>query len=223
MRKWNEYFQIDDLILHEDDQIIIVNKPPGINTQDDLTKDLSLIRYVSSAKRLKLHLANRIDRPVSGIVVMLKKGAHIKDYSNLVKHYLAIVPQEIPQNEILQNYIKRDGRRKRAVVSAVQKEGYKLCKLEYQVIHRLEKYAVIQVLTYTGRFHQIRSQLSYAGFPIRGDVKYGARRGNKDRSIDLHAYQVHIPKLNKTIVARAMRRERIWDNLNSLDIFQSPK
>ena len=77
--------------------------------------------------------------------------------------------------------------------------------LHYKIIRDLNRFAVLEVQLETGRHHQIRSQLSHLGFPIKGDLKYGAKRSNPDGSIDLHARLLMIEhpttKENISIVA----------------------
>lgn len=221
MKKWTDNFTSTDLIIHEDQEFLILNKPPGINSQNDQTGDLSLCAWAEDHKNRKLHIANRIDRPVSGIVLLVKnkKGLQqIKNPSVIHKEYLALVAPIEPAYAKLKHYIKRDGRTKKAYISESEHKDYKMCSLEYETIHELDKYHLLKIKTQTGRFHQIRAQLGHIGFPIKGDVKYGARRGNKDRSIDLHAYKLTITSLDLEVQALPIGRENIWRHIVSEEI-----
>jgi 23S rRNA pseudouridine1911/1915/1917 synthase len=77
----------------------------------------------------------------------------------------------------------------------------KIAKLSYKRIQEFEHYCLLEVTLETGRHHQIRAQLSSLGFPIHGDLKYGADRSNKDGSISLHARKLQIehPITNETV------------------------
>jgi len=118
------------------------------------------------------------------------------------------------KHQILEHFLRRDGKQKKARVSEKQFSGFKKSQLEYKRVLQLDHVDVIDITILTGRFHQIRAQLSHAGLPIRGDVKYGARRSNKDRSIDLHAYSVSIPDYNIKLLAQANRQSPLWGRIN---------
>ncbi len=224
MKMWTEEYSTSDLLIYEDKDIIVVNKPSGINTQDDQTGDLSLMSWIEKIKNRRLHIINRIDRPVSGIVLFSKNKIGNQLYNHqqeLSKEYLAITKTIEPREGELKHFLFRDGRRKKAYVSEEKKPSYKECHLSYKTIHELDNYNVISIETHTGRFHQIRAQLAHIKVPIRGDVKYGARRANKDRSIDLHAYKMTIPSMDKVFSVAPIGRENIWKEISSLDIFEN--
>ncbi len=221
MKKWTDKNAQSDLVLYEDDLFIVLNKPAGVKTQDDDTPEISLLRWIEKIKRQKLHLVNRLDRPVSGVVLLSKskKGNQIiQKNSQLSKKYVAITKPVVEKAKSLTHYILKDGKRKRAEISDAEKKGYKLCHLEYETFHQLDNYNLLLIKTFTGRFHQIRAQLAWIGYPIRGDVKYGARRANQDRSIDLHAWSLVLPDSGKEIKALPVGREKIWQDLLDLNI-----
>ncbi len=164
--------------------------------QKDATEDVSLQAMLQAYCKQNLYLLNRIDRPVSGLVVLTKSpSAHAalvqqQEQGMFRKLYLAIVEtKEIEPNGILQDRLEKDGKFKKSRIS--EGAAAKSCSLSYNLLIRLERYLVLQVEISTGRFHQIRAQLAHAGMPVRADVKYGARRGNADRSIGLHAWKYH--------------------------------
>ncbi len=210
MKKWTERFASSDLLLFENDELIIVNKPPGISSQKDPTTGLSILEWMQSIRPGTLHLHSRLDKPVSGILILCKSTGTIP---STVKKYLALVPQKIPDTGRLDNFIRRDGRRHKAIISDHPGPDYKDCHLSYKVIRRLDRYALIEIIPETGRFHQIRAQLVKMGWPIRGDVKYGARRRNRDRSIDLHAHFLNIGSGVSDIFALPLGRENIWNEI----------
>ncbi len=207
MKKWTEVYSPEELILYQDDRYIIANKPAGVPSQPDKTGDLSFSEWLMSDKGSSAHILSRIDRPVSGAMIFSKDGGG-HQHSNIKKTYLAITTSPTKSADTIEHYLQKDGRHlKTRVVS--KKEG-KLSKLSYRVIQELDKYAVLEIHLETGRFHQIRAQLSHIGCPIKGDVKYGARRGNRDRSIDLHAHRVMLPYLDAPIVAPILQQDGIW-------------
>lgn len=213
MKNWTETYPVDTLVIFEDENLLALNKPSGVNVQDDQTGDKSLLSWIQELRGRKYHLLSRLDRPVSGIVLLSKKRGHELDLFTVHKKYRALVSLEIPEAQSLSHYIKRDGRKRKSYISDKPQPGYKPCQLEYRRIKSLDRYALLEITTQTGRFHQIRAQLAHINCPIRGDVKYGARRSNKDRSIDLHAYQVLIPETDLNIKAVPLGREQVWEQL----------
>jgi len=221
MKKWTDQYKSTDIILHEDKNYLVLNKPAGINSQDDQTEDLSLFGWAEKYTKQKLHLANRIDRPVSGIVLCTKTrkgGQQILGPDSIIKKYVALVAPIDPASDRLSHFIKRDGRTKKAYISEEEKSGYKPCSLSYSLRQVLDNYHLLDIETETGRFHQIRAQMGHIKHPIKGDVKYGARRSNRDRSIDLHAYKMMIRPLDLEITALPLGREPIWQHLMSENI-----
>lgn len=212
---------ISDLVLYKDHNLIILNKPAGMPVQNDKSKDTSLLQLAIMYAKTTLFLINRLDRPASGIVMMAKKK-EIQTYfatnDKITKHYLAVVKKGItPPNNTLTHYLKKDGRKMRAEISETKKEEYKESILDYEVIKSMDNYDLLKVELKTGRFHQIRAQLSNIGHPIKGDVKYHARRKNPDRSIHLHAYQVSFkhPKSKKQIdiTAPIPQNDGLWKSV----------
>ncbi len=221
MKKWTNIYTSSDLIIHEDAQFLVLNKPAGVGSQDDQTGDMSIFSWAEQYAKQKLHLVNRIDRPVSGLILCTKTrkaGQLILDSKSIKKEYLALVPPIEPEAATLSHFIKKDGKTKKAYISEVEKAGYKDCTLSYSARHVLENYHLIDITTETGRFHQIRAQLAHMGHPIKGDVKYGARRSNKDRSVDLHAYTMEIEPAQLKFTAQPIGREPVWKFLQSENI-----
>ncbi len=195
-------------ILYEDESLLVVNKPIGIPSQDDKTGDPSLISLVGKG----MHLFNRLDRPVSGIVVFGKTPAVVKSLSNdiIVKKYLAITYPQSEKEGLLNQHITKDTRRNKALLSDEPRDGWKQCSLKWRLLKKFDRYDLLEVSPHTGRFHQIRAQLSAMGAPIKGDLKYGARRTNPHTGIDLHAYYLRIASRDMTIIAPVNRSDTLW-------------
>lgn len=194
--------------------LVAVHKEAGIPCQSKFDHPLPLEKAVVQLLGEPLHILNRIDQPVSGLVLFLRSLANAKNkeenYKIIQKQYLAIVEGIIDQPEgQLIHYLKRDGHKNK---SFEDKKSGKKSILSYQKIIQLERYTVLRINLETGRFHQIRAQLSLFGHPIKGDVKYGARRKNKDRSINLHAYSYQLESGNHftTIIDDRLPVDNLW-------------
>src|SRR3990167_6751845 len=187
-------------VLYEDNHLIAVFKPSGVLSQGDKTGDISIFDEVKKYLKKKykkpgnvfLGLVHRLDRPVSGIVLFAKtsKGAsrlseQFRDH-NIEKTYHALVIGK-PDARTLVNYLTKDEARKKVDVHA---ERGQRAELEYDVVASYGPYTLVKILLKTGRFHQIRAQFSFAGFPVLGDTKYGAPFALPDKSIALCATSI---------------------------------
>lgn len=196
---------IANRILYEDNHLIIVNKLAGEIVQGDKTCDEPLVETLKRYLKERYNkpgnvfcgLVHRIDRPVSGVVVFAKTSKALARMNELVrerhisKKYLALVEQTPKvEKQHLVGYLFRNEKLNKSFVSHVEKKNYVKAELSYQVIRKLQHYTLLEVELYTGRHHQIRAQLAANGTVIKGDLKYGARRSNRDGSISLHAYQI---------------------------------
>lgn len=193
---------LQDRVLYEDNHLIVVNKRAGEIVQGDQTGDKPLLEHVRDFIRVKYNkpgnvfcgLVHRIDRPVSGAVIFAKTSKALSRMNEMVKNrhiqkfYWAIVqgrPDKLENN--LQNYIFRNERLNKSFISEVEKQGWQRAELNYSTLASSDRYSLLEVELLTGRHHQIRAQLSAMGCPIKGDLKYGAKRSNDDGSICLHA------------------------------------
>ncbi len=191
-----DFFEISDLIVDNNNQYIVGLKLAGMPCVLDKSGDKNLKNLLESYAKHDLHIINRIDRPVSGLALFAKNvtAAHIFTEQikekKIRKTYLAIVEGKPKKAEgELTDYLLKSKANKSIVVQEGDKDAKKAI-LKYETVLELDNYTILKVELITGRFHQIRSQLANYGCPIKGDVKYGARRKNKDRSIYLHAYQL---------------------------------
>lgn len=192
-----EYIAIGDAVLYKNHHLIAFNKPNGLAVQPDQTEDPSLLQVGSTYCKTRLHLIHRLDRPVSGVVLYAKRKDAMKALHTqfrertLSKTYLAITAVAPPKEEgELVHYLKKAKGKHSTIVVDEADESTQEARLTYKVIGKSERYFLIQIELKTGRYHQIRAQLAHIGCPIRGDAKYGFRRRNPDRSVDLHAWQL---------------------------------
>lgn len=190
---------------YEDNHLIIVNKRAGLLTQGDQTQDITLLDEVKQYIKVKydkpgavyLGLIHRLDRPTSGLVILAKTSKALTRMNKMFqsrevnKTYLAVTegtPQE--PKALLKHYLVRNPKQNKSYAYDFEKKDSKLAKLEYTTRKKLDKFSVLEIKLFTGRHHQIRSQLSAIGSIIKGDLKYGAKRSNKDKSICLHSYTI---------------------------------
>ena len=186
-----------------DRDYIIINKPTGMLSQTDQSQNTDNVQSIVQKKnKKKLHLLTRLDRPVGGIMILSKSKDFTKHYMALqdqglvTKEYYAIVEGQWPEESTtLENYLYHDQKYKKARILDEANNGYNKTVLHVQRLSVLDNYSILSVLIDKGRFHQIRAQLSHAGYPVKGDVKYGARRGNRDRSIHLHATKIQFSNI----------------------------
>lgn len=208
-------------ILHEDTNCIIINKPVGLPTQPDKTNDKSALDIVTRYLDKQVFLINRLDRPASGILLFGKTANAAGSFSALFqsksieKSYWAIVKNKPATDKgTLTHFLKKGVKSKKSLVANTDKKGGKKSILTYEVLKSLDNYHLLEVQLETGRFHQIRSQLAAIGSPIKGDVKYGAKRKNQNRSIHLHARKLSFvhPFSNEkiTVEAELPANDSLW-------------
>lgn len=192
-------------ILYEDNHIIIINKAAGEIVQGDKTGDKSLCDTMKQYIKEKyakpgnvfIGLPHRLDRPVSGVVVFARTSKALERLNNMFrdgnvkKIYWAITKERPakPEGEI-DTWILRNEKLNKSFSYPKEVKGSKRALLYYRHIASSQNYSLIEVELKTGRHHQIRCQLASIGSPIKGDLKYGARRSNPDGSISLHARSI---------------------------------
>ena len=219
-------------ILFEDNHIIIVNKRAGDITQGDKTGDKPLSEVVKEYIKDKynkpgnvyLGVVHRLDRPTSGIIIFAKTSKSLERLNKMLrdktinKTYWAVVKNH-PKKEkdSLINYLKKNPKNNKSSVYQKEIEGSKKAILHYVVIKKLDNYSLLEIDLETGRHHQIRAQISAIGSPIKGDLKYGFDRSNKDGSIHLHARKINfthpVSKEQISIIAPTPN-EVIWKACN---------
>ncbi len=193
-------------VLYEDNHIIAVNKTCKEIVQGDKTGDVPLSEIVKAYIKDKynkpgevfLGVTHRLDRPTSGVVLfartskaLARLNAMFQSHEQIRKTYWAIVQgaPKLPEAR-LENYLIRNEAQNKSYIA---KPGFKDAKqaiLTYKTLTVGEHYSLLEINLETGRHHQIRCQLAAIGCPIKGDLKYGAKRSNPDGGICLHARQI---------------------------------
>lgn len=196
MKKWTND-AIGDWVLYKNNQLIAFNKPAGLPVQSDRTGDKSMLELASIYTKGQVELIHRLDRPASGLILMAKNKkalAHLNQQfkdRQVEKAYLAVV-QNRPKADTgtIDHLLLRDGRKNQSRVVPAGTKDAKAAQLNYTYLGSSDAYHLLEIHLLTGRHHQIRAQLAAMDCPIKGDVKYGARRKNPDRSIHLHAWKL---------------------------------
>ncbi len=192
-------------VLFEDNHLVIVNKKAGDIVQGDKTGDKPLSEVVKEYIKEKynkpgevfLGVVHRLDRPTSGVIIFARTSKALERLNKMLrektisKTYWAIV-KNLPKKEkdTLISFLKKNPKNNKSNVFLKETEGSKKAVLHYALIKKLDNYSLLEIDLETGRHHQIRAQLSSIGSPIKGDLKYGATRSNKDGSIHLHARKI---------------------------------
>lgn len=192
-------------IVYEDNHLVVVNKSPGEIVQGDKTGDTPLSELLKGYLKEKYNkpgnvfcgVVHRIDRPVGGLVIFARTSKALERLNRMLrdgeihKTYWALVEGHPESDEgTLRNYLKSDGRINKTFVTTADNPEAKEGVLKYKVLNRGERYSLVEIELLTGRKHQIRAQMSHIGHPIKGDLKYGARRSNPDGSISLLARKI---------------------------------
>jgi len=192
-------------VLYEDNHLIAINKRVGDIVQGDKTNDPPLSEIVMAYLKQKynkpgavfLGVAHRLDRPTSGLVIFAKTSKALKRMNQLFvdkkidKTYWALV-KNVPQNQkdTLTHWLKKNPKTNTTKVYTKEVKDSKKAILHYKILLKLQRFTLLEIKLETGRSHQIRSQMAYIGSPIKGDLKYGAKRSNTDGGIHLHAKKV---------------------------------
>lgn len=192
-------------ILFEDNHLIIFNKRPSQIVQGDKTGDTPLSDLLKAFIKERDHkpgnvflgVVHRIDRPVSGAVIFAKTSKALTRLNEMIregqihKTYWAVVKKQPPEvSGHLIHYLKKNEEKNKSFAHDKEIAGSRKAELTYRLLARSQNYFLLEVNLLTGRHHQIRSQLSKIGCPIKGDLKYGFDRSNPDGSIHLHARQI---------------------------------
>jgi len=193
---------ISSRILYEDNHLIAINKKSSEIVQGDKTGDKTLPDYIKEYLKTKFNkpgnvfcgVIHRLDRPTSGVLLFARtsKGLsrmnkQFKDKA-IKKTYWAILENR-PEKEsdTLVHFLKKNEKQNKSYVSDKNTKGAKEAVLTYKLLASSDRFHLIEVHLKTGRHHQIRAQFSSMGCCVKGDLKYGAKRSNKDGSICLHS------------------------------------
>ena len=217
-------------VLYEDNHLIVVDKKSGEIVQGDKTGDVPLSDKVKVWIKEKYHkpgnvflgVVHRLDRPVQGVVVFARTSKALSRLNEMFrtaevhKTYWAIT-QKRPEKEeaTLTHWLVRNEKQNKAYAYEVGEPGAKQAVLRYKVIAASEHYNLLEVKLMTGRRHQIRCQLAKIGCPIKGDLKYGAKRSNADGSISLLARKiefVHPVSKENIVVVAPLPDDNLWQS-----------
>ncbi len=219
-------------VLFEDNHFIIINKQSGDIVQGDKTGDTPLSEVVKEYIKEKynkpgnvfLGVVHRLDRPTTGIVVFAKTSKSLERFNKMLrdklvnKTYWAVVKNKPIKNvDTLTGFLRKNPKNNKSTSYSSEIEASKKATLHYKLVKSLDNYHLLEVDLETGRHHQIRCQLAAIGSPIKGDLKYGFDRSNKDASIHLHARKIQFihPVTKETILIIAPTpKEVIWEACN---------
>ena len=225
-------------VVYEDNHIIIVNKQSGEIVQGDKTGDRPLSDIVKDYIKEKyqkpgavfLGVVHRLDRPVNGLVVFARTSKALTRLNKMFaegqvhKTYWAIVergekPEVRGEWRTLENWIVRNEQQNKSYAYDHEVPRSKHALLRYRTIGVGERYDLVEVQLMTGRHHQIRCQLSTMGCPIKGDLKYGAKRSNPDGSISLNAHRIefiHPVSKEKICLESPLPDDNLWQSLKKM-------
>ncbi|OEI81625.1 RNA pseudouridine synthase [Formosa algae] len=216
-------------ILFEDNHIIVVNKRAGDIVQGDRTGDKPLSDIVkeyikdtyNKPGNVYLGVVHRLDRPTTGLVIFAKTSKALTRLNamfvkkDVTKTYWAVVNNTPPkQQDTLINWLKKNPKNNKSTAYNKEIKDSKKAILHYTLIKKLERYVLLEIALETGRHHQIRCQLSNIGCIIKGDLKYGADRSNKDASIHLHARHIqflHPVTKADILITAPLPKDPLWE------------
>lgn len=222
-------------ILYEDNHIIAVNKACGELVQSDITDERTLVDEVKDYLKVKYNkpgnvfvgLPHRLDRPTSGIVLLAKTGKALERLNMLFskrnqinKTYWAVIDKRPPKHtDTLEHYLKKNQDRNKSYAYPEDTPGAKHARLTYRHVASLERYHLLEIDLFTGRHHQIRVQLGTLNLHIKGDLKYGFTRANKDKGIHLHARKlefIHPVKKSPVTIIAEPPNDKVWNEFVKL-------
>lgn len=217
-------------ILYEDNHLIVINKPAGRLVQGDSTGDEPLSESVKTYIKQKynkpgnvyLGVVHRLDRPTSGVLVFAKTSKALsrlnKQFSErqTQKIYWAMVDSKpSKENDRLVHFLKRNRKQNKSYAYHKEIPDSKKAILNYKTLKSLKHYHLLEIELETGRHHQIRSQLSFIGSIIKGDLKYGAKRSNPNGGIHLHAKRlclIHPTTKEKMCFEADVPKDNLWQS-----------
>ena len=222
-------------VLYEDNHIIAVNKTCNEIVQGDKTGDTPLSETVKAYIKAKynkpgevfLGVTHRLDRPTSGVVLFARTSKALtrlnemfKSHEQIRKTYWAIVQGAPKQPEArLENWLTRNAQLNKSFITKPGAKEAKQAVLTYKTLVKGEHYTLLEVNLETGRHHQIRCQLAAIGCPVKGDLKYGAKRSNPDGGICLHARKIefiHPVSKQPICITAPVPNDSLWQQFFAL-------
>ena len=222
-------------VLYEDNHIIAVNKTCNEIVQGDKTGDTPLSEIVKAYIKVQynkpgevfLGVTHRLDRPTSGVVLFARTSKALtrlndmfKSHEQIKKTYWVIVQGTPKQPEArLENWLIRNEAQNKSYITKPHANSAKQAVLNYRTLVRGENYTLLEVDLETGRHHQIRCQLAAIGCPVKGDLKYGAKRSNPDGGICLHARKIefiHPVSKQEICITAPVPDDSLWQQFAAL-------
>ncbi len=191
-------------IIYEDNHLLVIDKPAGVLSQEDRTGAPDVLtlckKYIKKEYKkpgnVWLGLVHRLDRPVSGLMVLAKTSKAASRLSEEVRNnkisktYWALVYGMTPMEQQLTHFLEKDRRTNLVKAYNSKKKGGKEARLSFSTIKQSKDYSVVEVNLETGRPHQIRVQLSKIGHPIFGDYKYGEQGTGPGKNLALRSMKL---------------------------------
>lgn len=235
MKSFSVYNSQESLIiLHEDNHIVVVNKKSSEIVQGDKTGDKSIIEFVKDYIKEKYNkpgnvfcgLVHRLDRPTSGAIIFARTSKALSRLNqqfrdrSINKVYWAVVEKK-PEQKLgkLIHYLKKNTKQNKSHAFDKYVNESKEAILNYNWLASSDNYHLLEIKLETGRHHQIRCQLAHIGSVIKGDVKYGAKRANRDYSIHLHARKIifeHPTKKEVISIIAPVPNDSLWKHFEEI-------
>ena len=222
-------------VIYEDNHLIVINKKAGTLVQGDKSGDTPLNELVKNYIKVKynkpgevfLGTVHRLDRPTSGIVLFARTSKALGRMNelfkskNIRKTYWAVTEKPpAAKSAVRVDFLWKNEKQNKSYIKSEKTAGAKKAELSYKLVGQGNNYSFIEVKPVTGRHHQIRVQLSNIGCIIKGDLKYGAKRSNKDASIHLHARKLeftHPVKKEPVTIIAPPPKDALWDEFVNLN------
>ena len=231
------------IIVNKQSGEIVQGDKTGDRPLSDIVKDYIKEKYQKPGA-VFLGVVHRLDRPVSGLVVFARTSKALPRLNKMFaegevhKTYWAIVEcgrlkeesgrrkedrlkvkEESGEWQMLENWLTRNEQQNKSYAYDHEVPHSKKAQLRYRVLAIGERYALLEVQLRTGRHHQIRCQLAAMGCPIKGDLKYGAKRSNPDGSISLQSHRIsfiHPVSKAPIDIEAPLPPDPLWGQLQSL-------
>lgn len=219
-------------VLHEDNHTIVINKRSGDIVQGDKTGDEPVSERIKRYLKEKYNkpgnvfcgVVHRLDRPTTGALLFARTSKALSRLNDqfrtkdVEKIYWAVVENMPPkESDTLLHYLQRNEKQNKSYAHLKEVPNSKKAILHYTLIAKSDNYFLLEIKLETGRHHQIRSQLSSIGCCIKGDLKYGAKRSNKDGSIHLHARRLsfdHPTTKERIVVEAPVPADKLWQEIS---------
>ncbi|TNE77630.1 MAG: RNA pseudouridine synthase [Bacteroidetes bacterium] len=219
-------------VLHEDNHTIVINKRSGDIVQGDKTGDEPVSERIKRYLKEKYKkpgnvfcgVVHRLDRPTTGALLFARTSKALSRLNDqfrtkdVEKIYWAVVENMPPkESDTLVHYLQRNEKQNKSYAHLKEVPNSKKAMLHYTLIAKSDNYFLLEIKLETGRHHQIRSQLSSIGCCIKGDLKYGAKRSNKDGSIHLHARRLsfdHPTTKERIVVEAPVPADKLWQEIS---------